>query len=322
MGRRARIAMVIAAALLAAGAAARAQDYPVRPVRLIIPFPAGGSNDVIGRLAAAQLGDRLGRQFVVDNRGGAGGVIGTDAVAKAPADGYTLLLVSMAHAVNPWLYRLSYDPARDFTPVARIAEGVNVLVVHPALPAASVADLVALAKARPGELDYASAGVGTFQHLGGEMFKLMAGVDMLHVPFRGGGPSMLSVIAGHTGVSFPSLAQSVPAIRSGALRALGTGGRERVAVLAGVPTIAEAGVPGYEVANWWGILAPAGTPPAIVELLHDEIAALLDSADVRDQLAGEGATPAAMTSEAFGQFMAQETVRWGRVVAERGLGQP
>lgn len=322
MGRRARIAMVIAAALLAAGAAARAQDYPVRPVRLIIPFPAGGSNDVIGRLAAAQLGDRLGRQFVVDNRGGAGGVIGTDAVAKAPADGYTLLLVSMAHAVNPWLYRLSYDPARDFTPVARIAEGVNVLVVHPALPAASVADLVALAKARPGELDYASAGVGTFQHLGGEMFKLMAGVDMLHVPFRGGGPSMLSVIAGHTGVSFPSLAQSVPAIRSGALRALGTGGRERVAVLAGVPTIAEAGVPGYEVANWWGILAPAGTPPAIVELLHDEIAALLDSADVRDQLAGEGATPAAMTSEAFGQFMAQETARWGRVVAERGLGQP
>lgn len=324
MGPLARIAVMMASALVAAAGPppAWAQDYPVRPVRLIIPFPAGGSNDVIGRLAAAHLGDRLGRQFVVDNRGGAGSVIGTDAVAKAPADGYTLLLVSMAHAVNPWLYRLSYDPVRDFTPVAPIAEGVNVLVVHPALPAASVADLIALARQKPGELDYASAGIGTFQHLGGEMFKLMAGVDMLHVPFRGGGPSMLSVIAGHTGVSFPSLAQSVPAIRSGALRALGTGGRARAAVLAEVPTIAEAGVPGYEVANWWGILAPAGTPPAIVELLHDEIAVLLQSPEVRDQLAAEGATPTAMTSEAFGQFMTRETAKWGRVVAERGFGTP
>ena len=319
MTARAGIAVAAATAAVLAVTSAAAEDYPVRPVRLIIPFPAGGSNDVVGRLAATHLGLRLGRQLVVDNRSGAGGVIGTEAVAKSPPDGYTLLLVSMAHAVNPWLYRLSYDPARDFAPVAAIAEGVNVLVVHPSVPAASVAELIALAKSRPGDLDYASAGIGTFQHLGGEMFKMMAGVDMVHVPFRGGGPSMLSVIGGHTRVSFPSLAQSVPPIRSGALRALGTGGRTRSTVLPEVPTIAEAGVPGYDAANWWGIVGPAGTPREIVDRLHGEIETLLQSPDLERLLADEGATPTAMTSAAFGEFMARETEKWGRVVERGGL---
>jgi tripartite-type tricarboxylate transporter receptor subunit TctC len=312
---------VLVSGALVSGAlvsAARATDYPERPLRLVIPFPAGGSNDVVGRLAAGHLGDRLGRQLVVDNRSGAGGAIGTDAVAKSPPDGYTLLLVSMAHTVNPWLYRLSHGPG-DFAPVALIAQGENVLVVHPSVPATSVMELIALAKDQPGVLDYASAGVGTFQHLGGEMFKLMAGVDMVHVPFRGGGPSMLSVIGGHTKVSFPSLAQSVPAIRSGQLRALGTGGRVRTEVLPEVPTIAEAGVPGYDATNWWGIVAPAATPAAIVERLHGEINALLRSPQVARALASEGATPAAMTSAAFGEFMARETEKWGRVVERGGL---
>jgi tripartite-type tricarboxylate transporter receptor subunit TctC len=322
---RARIAAAgVAAAMLAvmceaAMSRAAADDYPVRPVRLVIPFPAGGSNDVVGRLVAAYLGERFGRQLVVDNRSGAGGVIGTEAVAKSPPDGYTLLLISMAHAVNPWLYKLSYDPLRDFAPVALVAEGANVLVVHPSVAAHSVQELIALAKAKPGELDYASAGIGTFQHLGGELFKLMAGVSMVHVPFRGGGPSMLSVVAGHTKVTFPSMAQTVPYIRSGALRALGTGGRMRSPALPDVPTTAEAGLPGYEAVNWWGIVAPAGTPRTIVDRLNSEIAAVQHSIEAQKLLAGEGATPVAMTPDAFGAFMAAETDKWGKVVKQGGI---
>jgi tripartite-type tricarboxylate transporter receptor subunit TctC len=298
---------------------ASAEDYPARPVRLIIPFPAGGSNDVVGRLVATYLGERFGRQLVVDNRSGAGGVIGTEAVAKSPPDGYTLLLISIAHAVNPWLYKLSYDPIKDFAPVALLAQGTNVLVVHPSVPATSVREFIALARAKPGDLEYASAGIGTFQHLGGELFKLMAGIDMVHVPFRGGGPSMLSVVGGHIKVTFPSLAQTVPYIKSGTLRALGVGSRERIAVLPEVPTIAEAGVPGYEAVNWWGIVAPVGTPPAIVERLNGEIGAVQKSIEVQKQLASEGATPVSLAPGAFGEFMASEMEKWGKVVKQGGI---
>jgi tripartite-type tricarboxylate transporter receptor subunit TctC len=312
-------ASVVTAMLALANPAAAAEDYPARPVRLIIPFPAGGSNDVVGRLVATYLGERFGRQLVVDNRSGAGGVIGTEAVAKSPPDGYMLLLISLAHAVNPWLYKLSYDPIRDFAPVALLAQGTNVLVVHPSLPAYSVRELIALAKEKPGDLDYASAGIGTFQHLGGELFKLMAGVDMVHVPFRGGGPSMLSVVGGHTKVTFPSLAQTVPYIKSGTLRALGVGARTRIAVLPDVPTIAEAGVPGYEAVNWWGIVAPAGTPRTIVDKLNGEIAAVQKSVEAQKQFASEGATPVLMTPDAFGGFMANEMEKWGKVVKQGGI---
>jgi tripartite-type tricarboxylate transporter receptor subunit TctC len=319
---RARIApFAIVAALIGPvlGNPASAEDYPARPVRLIIPFPAGGSNDVVGRLVATYLGERFGRQLVVDNRSGAGGVIGTEAVAKSPPDGYTLLLISMAHAVNPWLYKLSYDPIKDFAPVALLAQGTNVLVVYPSVPATSVKEFIALARAKPGDLEYASAGIGTFQHLGGELFKLMAGVDMVHVPFRGGGPSMLSVVGGHTKVTFPSLAQTVPYIKSGTLRALGVGSRERIAVLPEVPTIAEAGVPGYEAVNWWGIVAPVGTPPAIVERLNGEIGAVQKSIEAQKQLASEGATPVSLAPGAFGEFMASEMEKWGKVVKQGGI---
>src|SRR5437867_5362967 len=258
--------------LLALTAVAAAQDYPTKPVRLIIPFPPGGSNDVVGRLIATHLGERLGKQVVVDNRGaGAGGVVGSEVAAHAPRDGYTLLIISLAHAVNPWLYKLPYDPIKAFTPVAILASGSNVLVVNPELPVHSVKDLLAAAKERPGKLQYASAGVGSFQHLGGELFKLMAGVDLLHVPFKGGGPAMIDVIGGHTKVMFSSLVQTTPHIRSGKLRALGTGGLTRNPVLPDVPTIAEAGVPGYEAVNWWGVVAPAGTAAAIVDQLPQDI---------------------------------------------------
>src|SRR5712692_11572161 len=260
--------------LLAAPQDLAAQDYPSRPVRLIIPFPPGGSNDVVGRVFATRLSERLGRQVVVDNRSGAGGVVGTEAAANAPADGYTLLVISLAHAVNPWLYKLAYDPIKAFTPIGIMASGTNVLAVHPDLPVHSVKELVALAKAKPGDLQYASAGIGSFQHLGGELFKLTAGVDMLHVPFKGGGPAMVDIVGGHTKVMFSSLIQTTPHIRSGKLRALGTGGVARSPILPEVPTIAEAGVPGYQAVNWWGVVAPAGTPAAIVEKLHRDIAAV------------------------------------------------
>jgi tripartite-type tricarboxylate transporter receptor subunit TctC len=313
-------ALLGAACLVLAGTGlAAAQDYPTRPVRLIIPFPPGGSNDVVGRLIAIKLGDRLGKQVVVDNRSGAGGVIGTEVVAKAPPDGYTLLIVSMAHAVNPWLYKLNYDPIKDFAPVGLLAKGANVLVVHPSLPVRSVADLIALAKKQPGDLQYASAGIGSFQHLGGELFKLMAGVDMLHVPFKGGGPALVDVVGGHTKVMFSSMVQTVPHIHSGKLRALGTGGPQRSPVLPDVPTIAEAGVPAYEAVNWWGMVAPVGTPKAIIDKLNTELEVVQNAPEVQKQFALEGGEPVPMKPAVFGAYMVSEMNKWEKVVKQGGI---
>jgi len=222
--------------LIALTASATAQsDYPNRPVRLIIPFPAGGSNDIVGRAIAIQMGERLGKQMIVDNRTGAGGVIGTELAAHATPDGYTILVISIAHSVNPWLYKLPYDPIKAFAPIGIMGTGTNVLTVHPSLPVNSLKEFLAMAKEKPGELSYASAGIGTFQHLGAELFRLDAKVNLLHVPFRGGGPALVDVLGGHNKVMFSSLVQAVPHIKSGRLRALGTGGKERVPALAEVP---------------------------------------------------------------------------------------
>ena len=308
-----------AGVLLALTVTAGAQDYPNKPVRLIIPFPPGGSNDVVGRMIATKLGERLGKQVVVDNRGGAGGVIGTEAVANATPDGYTLGVISIAHAVNPWLYKLTYDPIKSFAPVAVLATGPNVLAVNPGLGVNSVKELIALAKSKPGELQYASAGVGSFQHLGGELFKLEAGVDMLHVPFKGGGPAMVDVIGGHTKLLFSSLVQTTPHLKSGKLKALGTGGKTRSPILPDVPTIAEAGVPGYEAVNWWGIVAPVGTPEPIIAKLHQEIAAVQHSPDVQEQFARQGASVLQMSTAEFTTFIASEMKKWERVVKEGKL---
>jgi tripartite-type tricarboxylate transporter receptor subunit TctC len=303
-----------AALILALMAPAAADDYPARPVRLIVPFPPGGSNDVVGRMIATQLSERLGKQVVVDNRAGAGGVIGSEIAAKSPPDGYTLLVVSIAHAVNPWLYKLNYDPIKAFAPVAILATGPNVLAVNPSLPVNSVKELVALAKQKPGELQYASAGVGSFQHLGGELFKLTAGVDILHVPFKGGGPAMIDVIGGHTKIVFSSLVQTTPHLRSGKLKALATGGAQRNSILPDVPTVKEAGVPDYEAVNWWGIVAPAGTPAAVVERLRKEISTVQESPETQKQFVNEGASVIQMTLPQFAAFMQAEMDKWGRVV--------
>ena len=310
---------MLAACFLAALAtsAAAQSDYPNRPVRLIIPFPPGGSNDVVGRVIAQQLGERLGKQVIVDNRGGgAGGVAGTEVASHAAPDGYTILGISLAHAVNPWLYKLPYDPIKSFAPVGIMGKGPVVLSVNPNLPVKSVKELVALAKQKPGELQYASAGVGSFQHLSAELFKLTAGVDIMHIPFKGGGPAMTDVMGGHTNVLFSSLVQTTPHIKSGKLRALGVGGTERSAVLPDLPTVAEAGVPGYASENWWGIVAPAGTPAPIIEKLHKALTEAQDSPDAKRYFDNEGATIVKMSTAAFGQFMVSEMNKWERVVKE------
>ena len=317
MRRFAAFALLLAQPFLFLAPAAA--DYPDKPVRLIIPFPPGGSNDVVGRLVANQLSEKLGHKVFVDNRGGAGGVIGTEAVASAAPDGYTLLVVSIAHAVNPALYTLKYDPIKSFTPISIMATGPNVLAVNPSLPVKDVKELVALAKEKPGSIDYASAGVGSFQHLGAELFKLVAGVNLQHVPYKGGGPAMGDVIAGHVKVMFSSLVQTTPFINSGQLRALGVGGSKRNPVLPDVPTIQEAGVPGYIADNWWGIVGPAGLPKPIVEKLHKDIQDVLKSKELTEAFAREGAEAVTMTSEEFAKYMENEIVKWGRVVKEGNI---
>ena len=310
----------IALLLVGFASVAAAQGYPTRPVRLIIPFPPGGSNDIVGRMIAAQLGERLGQTMVVDNRGGAGGTIGTELAAKSQADGYTLLLISTAYAFNTSIYRkLPYDPVRSFTPVALLGSGPGVLVVNPALPVNSVRDLIALAKERPGKLNNASAGIGSFQHLASELFRIQAGIEWLHVPYKGGGPAMMDLIAGQADASVGSLIQMLPHLRSGKLKALGTTGAKRSPVLPELPTVAEAGVPGYEATNWWGFLAPAGTPPAIVERLHQEVVAVQTSAETKRRFETEGAEALQMSPPDFGAFIAAETAKWARVVKEAGI---
>ena len=303
-------------ALLALAGGVAAQDYPTKPVRLIIPFPPGGSNDVVGRMIATQLGERLGKQVVVDNRGGAGGVLGTEVAAGAAPDGYTILVVSLAYTVNPWLYKLKYDPLKSFVPVAMLASGANVLTVHPSVPVNSLTELIALAKQKPGELNYASAGAGSFQHLGSELFKLMAGVDIVHVPFKGGGPAMIDVVGGHSQVLVSSLVQTGAHIRSGKLKALGVGSAKRSALFPDIPTIAEAGVPGYEMANWWGIVAPTGTPQPIVDKLAKEIGVVLSAPETQKHFAAEGAEVVQKTPAEFAAFIEAELAKWQRVVRD------
>jgi tripartite-type tricarboxylate transporter receptor subunit TctC len=310
---------VAAALLLALAPRVFADDYPNRPVRLIIPFPPGGSNDVVGRLVAQQLSNKLGQQVYVDNRGGAGGTIGTEACATAAPDGYTICVISIAHAVNPALYTLKYDPIKSFTPISIFATGPNVLVVNPTSQIRSVQELVALAKANPGSLNYASAGVGSFQHLGAELFKLQAHVNLVHVPYKGGGPAMQDVIAGHVKIMFSSLVQTTPFIKSGQLIALGTGGAKRNPVLPDVPTIAEAGVPGYVADNWWGLAAPANLPKPIADKLYAATQAALKAPELQAAFDREGAATVEMSSAEFADYIKTEIVKWDRVVKEGNI---
>jgi tripartite-type tricarboxylate transporter receptor subunit TctC len=303
----------------AAPFASAAEGWPAKPVRIIVPFAPGGSNDIIGRLIAQQLTEKLGRQVVVDNRPGAGGMLGTEVVVKSPPDGYTLLVVSAAYAYNPYIYKLPYDQEKALAPVAMLGTGPSGLAVNPSLPAKTTKELVALAKAKPGQLNYASAGPGSFQHLSTELFKQMAGLNIVHIPFKGGGPAMIDVIAGNTQMCMGSLLQMLPHIGSKRLRILGTGGAKRSPTLPDVPTIAESGVPGYEANNWWGLVAPTGTPQEIIARLEKEMTVISASAETKKRLEAEGAEPAYKSAAEFGPFIKTEMNKWAKVVKAAGI---
>jgi tripartite-type tricarboxylate transporter receptor subunit TctC len=296
-----------------------AQAYPAKPVRLIIPFPPGGSNDVVGRAIAQQLAERLGQGVVVDNRGGAGGVIGTNEAAKAAPDCYTLLLISTAFPTSIAFNRLAQDALKSFEPVAMLGSGPALLVVPASSPANSVGDLLNLLKQKPGELNAAAAGIGSFQHMATELFRLQSKTNFVIVQYKGGGPAMTDTIGGQVQFNLGSLVQMVPQVRSGKLKALGVSSAKRVPAMPDVPTITESGVPGYEVSNWWGILAPAGTPPPVLERLYKEITALLDSTETRKRFELEGAEVVRMKPDEFASFVTKETEKWTRVVKEAGI---
>jgi len=296
-----------------------AQSYPVKPIRLVLPYPPGGGTDVIARPLAQKLTEQLGQQVIVDNRGGAGGNIGMEFVAKSPADGYTLLFALTAqYAVNPSLYpKLPYDPVRDYAPISLLANAPYLLVVHPALPAKSVAELVALVKARPGQLSYSSSGNGSGAHLAGEMLRSLARVEIVHVPYKGAGPAMPDLIAGQVQLSFITYTAAGPHIKTGRLRALGVTTAKRSPTLPDLPAIGET-VAGYDSAVWYGFAAPAGTPPEIVSKLNAEVLRVLAAPDFRSRITLEAVSPIGSTPEEFGSFMRSEIVRWAKVVKDSG----
>jgi tripartite-type tricarboxylate transporter receptor subunit TctC len=309
------------AVLAVAGGAslAQAQAYPGKPVRIVVPFPPGGGTDIVARTLTQKLGESLGASFVIDNRAGAGGSIGTELVAKAPPDGYTLAIVSGSHAINPSLYRkLPFDAVRDFAPVTMLVSGPGLLVVHPSLPVKTVKELIALAKARPGQLIYASAGNGTPPHLAAELFKTMAGVDMVHVPYKGNTPAFVDLISGQVSLSFPTVPSALPHVQAGRLRAVALTSRKRSAVMPQLPTIDESGLPGYDTSSWFGMLAPAGTPPEIVLKLQQEMARVLQLPDIRQKLLSQGLEPVGDTPEQFAATIRSEIAKWAKVVKASG----
>jgi tripartite-type tricarboxylate transporter receptor subunit TctC len=307
---------------LGLGGLAQAQDYPGRPVTIVVPFAAGGGTDILGRMVAHHLEQRLGRSFVIENRPGAGGTTGASFVARANPDGYTLLMApSPTLAVALTIYRnLSYDPVADFVPLALIAQTPFVLVVNPELPVHSVAELIALAKQKPGELSFGSAGPGTPHHLYAELFKSMTGIEMGHVPYRGSLPLLNDVVAGHIPLTFIDFGPSIGMLRAGKVRPLGISTRFRLAQFPDIPTIAEAGVPGFDAASWQMIVAPARTPPAIVDQLHRELMVVVALAEFKDQIIAGGMLPMDNPSvEGLQDFVKAEIVRWGAVVRRAGL---
>ena len=296
-----------------------AQTYPSRPVRIIIPLSSGGTTDVPGRIVAQRLSESLGQQFFVENRPGAGGIIGADAVAKAKPDGYTLLLTATPHVITPGLYKsIPYNAVTDFAPVTRIASGPYVLVVHPSLGVNSIRELVALAKAQPGKIDFASSGNGSAQHLVGALFASMAGVNINHVPYKGSGPATADMISGIVKLGFPGTPIAIPHLKAGRLKALGVTTSRRSAQLPDVPTIAEAGVPGYEAIVWVGLLAPLATPREIIHRLNSEIVKMLRLPEVEQLLQASGVDPTPTTPEEFGAYVKSEFDKWQKVVKESG----
>jgi len=309
----------LAAVLLLAGTLAHAQSYPAKPIRIVVPFPAGGIADLYGRLIGTRVSEHWGQPVLVENRTGAGGNIGADAVAKSPADGYTLVMGTFGtHAVNVSLFAsMPYNPVRDFAPIALVLEAEGLLVVHPGVPAQTVQELIAYGRANPGRLTFASAGMGTASHLAGELFKTMARVEMTHVPYKGNVPAITDLLAGQTSLLFGTMPTVLPHAKAGKLRALATIGSVRSAAAPELPTVGES-LPGFEVSNWIGLLAPAGTPDDIVRKWNAEVNTVMQGADLKQRLLVEGARFAPNTPEEFGAFIKSEIARWAPVVKASG----
>jgi tripartite-type tricarboxylate transporter receptor subunit TctC len=321
---RAAIAMLVAAtcaAALQAVVAVAADTYPVRPVRLIVPFPPGGPADALARIVGERLSVSLGQSVVVDNRPGAAGNIGMELAAKAAADGYTLVLAPAGNlTVNPSLYRsVPYDVSRDFAPVTVIAAVPNILVVNPAVPAQNLAELIRYAKANPGRLNFSSPGSGSGAHLAGELLKSTAGIDVVHVPYNGIAPAVTAVVAGDVQMMFAGAPSALPQASAGKLRALAVASPKRIAAAPALPTLDESGLPGFDVTSWYSIVAPAGTPPAVIERLQREIAGALDNPDVRAKLAGLGAEPIANSPAEFAAMIKSETAKWSKIVKDANI---
>ncbi|CAG0982004.1 hypothetical protein BURK1_01796 [Burkholderiales bacterium] len=321
MNRRTLVAAFAASLAIAASPFAHAQPaWPSKPIRIVVPFPPGGTTDILARAAAQKMTEAWKEQAVVDNRPGAAGNIGAELVAKSPADGYTMLMGTVGtHAINASLYaRMPYDHVRDFAPVILVAAVPNVLVVHPSVPANSVAELIAYAKANPGKLNFASSGSGTSIHLAGELFKVTTGAQMQHIPYKGSAPAIADLLGGQVQLMFDNLPSALPHIRAGKLRALGVTSARRAPALPDLPTIAESGLPGFEASSWFGLVAPAGTPPEVVTKVNGEVARWLATPEAREKLLAQGANAAGGTPDDFARHIAAETAKWQQVVKASG----
>jgi len=311
--------LALVCALLPAWPASAAEAYPDKPIRLIVPQPPGGTSDILARVLALKLAENLRQQIIIDNRAGASGTIGTDLAAKSPPDGYTLVLVYTTHATTPGIYgKLPYDPVADFAPITLAAAAPLLLVVHPKIPVTSVKELIAYAKARPGELNFCSAGNCSGSHLAGELFNTMTGVKLTHIPYKGSGLAITELIGGQVQLMFAGIVPIDPHVKSGRVRSIAVSSAKRSVAIPQVPTIAESGLPGFEVVGWYGVLAPARTPHPIVVRLHNELVKILQTQDIRDRLLSEGAEPVGNTPAEFTAFIKTDIGRWAKVIKAAG----
>ena len=319
MTYRNRLRTLTCVSLLAVCVQVDAQGYPTTTVRIVVPFPAGGGNDSMGRILAQKLGESFGKQFIVDNRAGANGMVGSELVARAPRDGYTLLVNGANFVTTPSLYaKVTYDPIRQFEPISLTAIAPNVLVVHPSLPARNVKELIALAKARPKQVNFAGSGSGSTPHLAGELFRTMTHTEMLHIPYRGTGPAITGLLSGEVGTMFMPALTAVPLISNGRVRGIAVTSKERLPALPDLPTVAESGLKGYESSQWYGMLAPIGTPAEIVNLLNTHIVKIMHTPDMKQRMAESGSLAIGSTREAFAQHLAAEYAKWARVIKASG----
>jgi tripartite-type tricarboxylate transporter receptor subunit TctC len=316
---RLRFVTIILTGLVAAGTV-WAQSYPTKPIRMIVPFVPGGNTDIIARVYAPKMAEFLGQQIVIENRGGAGGVIGTEVVARAAPDGYMLVMVSAGHTINPaMIKKLPYDSVKDFAPISMIADVPTAFVVHPSLPAKNVREFIAIARSRPGEINYSTAGRGTVGHLAAELLSSMAKIKLVHVPYKGTGQAMVDLVAGHVQMQFASMPAAIQQVRTGRLRMIGQTGKERSAAAPGIPTLQESGLPGFVVSSGFGLFAPAGTPRTIIDRIHSALVKALNNPAVKESLAKQGAEVVASTPEEYDQFNRAEIAKWIKVVAEAGI---